>query len=488
MEMVLKTAYQIKAIPIIRNFVDETAKYYGANKSECDELKLATEEAAEHIIVNYPKEQQGFFEIFCIVDKDTFRIVLSNTGVPVDKEHIPTYKVENPSDSIDGLKFFLINKLTDNFYFLNLGTEGWQTVLEKKLLSLAKLDEKENENQDDETPVISNRENLEVSMASPEDAYQITKLAYFTYHYSYAKTVFYYPEILSESIKNKNVISFVAKTAAGDVVIHSGYLRSPYSREIVEAGALMSNPEFRRNRGLILIIKKQINFCNDKEQGIKIIESNLVTAHTGSQRVTKVSNFYPFALKISVHKRVEFVAIESDSQRETLLYSIWTPFSLEQVTLNLPAIHHTFVNEIFETAQLPVLLKENYISPKTELSKFNIDKKDVDNLATISLDKPGKEWLVELKRIVRDLNAENIITFHLRIPAWEKIPADLENQLNSIGFFFAGVIPHTPQNWWLNYTRLDNQKFDFEKVHTEGENATKLKDYINSCYNTVSDI
>jgi hypothetical protein len=189
-----------------------------------------------------------------------------------------------------------------------------------------------------------------------------------------------------------------------------------------------------------------------------------------------------------VHKRVEFVAIESDSQRETLLYSIWTPFSLEQVTLNLPAIHHTFVNEIFETAQLPVLLKENYISPKTELSKFNIDKKDVDNLATISLDKPGKEWLVELKRIVRDLNAENIITFHLRIPAWEKIPADLENQLNSIGFFFAGVIPHTPQNWWINYTRLDNQKFDFEKVHTEGENATKLKDYINSCYNTVSDI
>ncbi len=330
MKMALKTTYQIKAIPIIRSFIEETAKYYGANKSEYDELKLATEEAAEHIIVNYPKEQQDFFEIFCIVENNIFRVVLSNTGVPVDNKNIPKYKVENPSDSIDGLKFFLIKKLTDNFYFLNLGSEGWQTVLEKKLLARSsnKIESEKNSK-----PKTNNREDLVVSLASPEDAYQITKLAYFTYHYSYAKTVFYYPEVLSESLKNKTVISFIAKTSSGEVVIHSSLLRSPYSPEIVEAGALMSNPEFRRNRGLILIIKKQIGFCTQSEHGIKIVESNLVTAHTGSQRVTKASQFFPFALKISAHKRVEFISIESETQRETLLYAIWTPFGLEQITL-----------------------------------------------------------------------------------------------------------------------------------------------------------
>ncbi len=488
MKMALKTTYQIKAIPIIRSFIEETAKYYGANKSEYDELKLATEEAAEHIIINYPKEQQGFFEIFCIVENNVFRVVLSNTGVPVDKKNIPKYKVEDPSDSIDGLKFFLIKKLTDNFYFLNLGSEGWQTVLEKKLLARSSNKTDKTESEENSKPKANNREDLVVSLASPEDAYQITKLAYFTYHYSYAKTVFYYPEVLSESLKNKTVISFIAKTSSGEVVIHSSLLRSPYSPGIVEAGALMSNPEFRRNRGLILIIKKQIGFCTKSEHGIKIVESNLVTAHTGSQRVTKASQFFPFALKISVHKRVEFISIESETQRETLLYAIWTPFGLEQITLNTPEIHHTFIKQTFKNAQLQVTLSSNTFIPKREQSKFNIDKKEVDNFAILTIEETGKNWVIEMKKVIRELNAENFITFHLHFPAWKKIPVDFENQLNLLGFFFSGVIPHTPQNWWLNYTRLDNQKFDFDKVLTEGENATQLRDYIRRCHNNAIEL
>ncbi|NPA35595.1 MAG: ATP-binding protein [Chlorobi bacterium] len=484
--MILKTIYELKAIPVIRDFVASVAGYYGANAHERDEIKLAAEEAAEHIIENYPQGQQDYFEIFCDVDNNMLRVVLSNMGLPVNKEDIPSYKVDKPDESIDGLKFFLIKKLTDNFYFLNLGTGGWQTVLEKKILALDEQENKTDNENNSDTEVANSRESLQISLAGPDDAFEITKLAYFTYRYSYAKTVFYYPEMLSEAIRNNSVISFVGKTADGEIVIHSSYHRSPYSREIVEAGALMSNPAYRKNSGLLRIVRTQIQFSKVKENNISIVESNLVTAHTGSQRLTKANNFFPFALKLSVHERVNFVAMEDISeQRETLLYSIMTPFELQEVALNIPGPHKQFVGELFDIAGIPVSFTNEIMHPEQVNSKLVVDKKNEDKLATIFIEKAGDNLPGDLKKVTRELNAENFITFHILIPTWKPLSTGIEEQLNSAGFFFSGIMPRTPDKWLLLYSRIDSQKFDFDNVKIIGDNAEKLKEYITSCYDKI---
>ena len=135
--MKLETTYNLQVIPIIRNFIVETAKFYGAASRESADLENAIEEAAEHIITNYPQDSDGFFAISCETEpeKRLLRIILGNKGLPIDAKNIPEYVIENPEDSIDGLKFFLIKKFTDNFYFVNCGADGWQTVLEKQLLN-----------------------------------------------------------------------------------------------------------------------------------------------------------------------------------------------------------------------------------------------------------------------------------------------------------------------------------------------------------------
>ncbi|NOY23814.1 MAG: ATP-binding protein [Acidobacteria bacterium] len=489
MEMVLKTVYRIHAIPIIQSFVVETAKFFGANTAECKALKLASEEAAEHIILNYPQGQEGQFEIFCMEEKGVFKVVFSNMGLPVDKENIPYYKVENPEESIEGLKFFLIRKLTDNFYFLNKGTDGWQTVLEKKIAALANADTNDETVKMKATVVAKKAgEKLSIGFATPEDAYNITRLAYLTYRYSYVKTIFYYPEMLKEAIENKTVISFTAKNSENEIVIHSAYLRSHLCREIVEAGALMSNPDYRQNSDLIRLLKKQSKFAAEEATDIDIVEANLVTAHTGSQRITSMFSFSPFALKLSVHNRSRFVAMKIDSQRETLLYSVWAPHGLDEFNLTIPDVHREIVSDIFTEAGLSATIKNDVSQPALSAGKYSIEKNTSDEVATIRIEEPGIQWMQELKHLIRELSTENIITFYLKIPAWNPLLPELDEKLASLGFFFSGILARTPEKWMLLYTRIDRQKLDYSKIRLFDDRANKLKNYIQSCYEKLMNI
>ena len=480
MKMELKTFCDIKAISIIKDFVIATGKYFGANHNECKDLELATEEAAVHIISNHPAGSKEHFEISCEGSNGTLKIILSNKGVPVNKENIPVYMIENPEDSFDGLQFFLIKKLTDKFYFHNCGAEGWQTILEKKISKFI------NNTSNNETEIqnLSSKEKLTVSLAVPENAYEITKLAYFTYRYSYAKIIFYYPEILKESIENHSIISFVVKTKTGTIVGHSAYIRSPYCHEIVEAGGMMTMPEFRKTTGMLRLVKKQYNYPYEEDIGAKIVESNLITAHTGSQRITRSFKFKPMALKISVHSRADFLGIdEINNQRETLLYSIWAPFPLEPITIFIPKIHYDITKKLIDNSELPIEIKTLIKDSLPENTTYDIEKKLEEGLATIILESLGDNWNQSIKKLTRNLNIEGFKTIHLKIPIWEKLPKKLDDDLTSLGFFFSGIIPKTPKKWFMIYTYLNNQKIDFEKINLCDDIAILLRNYIETRVN-----
>jgi len=489
MKMKLLTSYSLNAIPIIKHFVEQTSIYFGANNRESEDLKLASKAAAEYIVEFNDENQGKEFEIHAELDDAIFRVSMSYQGIPIDESDFE--EVEQAAElSLNQMRFYHIKKLTDRYYFENLGTKGWMNIIERKL-SVPNTHHNMDDTQEKSllsTKVDCSREELIIASAQPDDAYDITKLAYYTYHYSYAKTQFYYPTKLREAIENDDIICFVAKNTEANVVINSSYFRSPNCREIVEAGALMSHPAYRRNRGLIFLIKKQISFCTDEKSGVRIIEANLVTAHTGSQRVTKGADFYPMALKISAHDRVDFVAMHDiDVQRESLLYQVWTPFGLDQFTLYAPTKHWDILSKLFQRAQLKIDLKENEYLPTEQSSNIEVLKDKKFSLATLILHHAGIHWRKELSETIRQLDAEHYMTYHLKIPAWNALPNEIEQSLSEDRFFFAGVTAHATKEWMLLYVRLDNQLFDFSRVHTADDYSTLLRDYIESCYNQIGD-
>ena len=445
---------------------------------------MAAEEAAEHIITTYPAaEAQAPFDIFCEEKEDALRFIFSNTGLPVNVDAIPAYDVSNPETSIDGLQFFLLEKLTDDFRFVNLGGGGWQTVIDKKLKCMKTYDLGGGVDADSEESSDPSGK-LELSLALPEDAYEITKLAYHTYRYSYAKKVFYYPEMLKEELTSRQVISFILKNEQDEIIGHSAYLRSPYCREIAEAGGLMMKPEYRRSSGVMRLVKMQKSYPYQDDMGVILIESNLVTAHTGSQRITKSFKFAPLALKISVHDRGRFMDMEglSTSKRETLLYSVWAPHGLKDTVLYAPEAHEAMISSLLVSSGLPIEVRTTAAAgPEAAAGKFTVEKREEDQLAVIMVEKIGVNWQGDLKKAVRRLGIEGYRTIQLAFPAFNPLPTGFDDDLKSLGFFFSGILARTPENWLLLYTCLNNQELDFSAIKLCEEIAMELRDYVRSC-------
>lgn len=129
----LSTYHDIKAISIIRAFMAETGRFFGAGEMEVQQLELASEEAAAFIINALLPDAGESFHISCHPFAQGLSFHFVNRGLPVDEESMPVYDSKNPSDSLAGLPFFLIESVTDAVCFQNRGNDGWVLVFEKRL-------------------------------------------------------------------------------------------------------------------------------------------------------------------------------------------------------------------------------------------------------------------------------------------------------------------------------------------------------------------
>lgn len=250
----------------------------------------------------------------------------------------------------------------------------------------------------------------------------------------------------------------------------------------------MTMPEYRMSSAIMRLTKQALRFLkSDRNPGIEIVNSNLVTAHTGSQRICRSFKFIPTAFKISVHERAQFIDIKDIStDRETLVYSILPVKIPEKFVIYPPKTHRKIISEIFDTAGFEYELADadEEISLR-EKSNFIIQRNEETNLASIVVLNIGEDLFSELKKISYQLSLENMLTIALKIPMWEPLFKDIDRKLNKINFFFSGVLPSTTTKWQVLYACLKNHQINFENIKVSHVLATKLKDYVEECYRKV---
>ena len=481
----LSTYHDIRAISIIRTFVAETGLFFGANANEVQQLALAAEEAAGFIINALLPDTDENFKISCKPIMQGLSFHFENRGLPVDEENMPVYDSKNPGSSLEGLPFFLIESVTDAVRFQNRGNEGWVLVFEKRLTAFRSL--KPEEEHDPEVLKRCAKEKLTITIATPSDAYDLVKLTYFTYRYSYVKEVFYYRKALEEAITSEKIIAFVGKNSQGEVVINSAFFRSPYCDAIAEAGMLMSRPEYRMNRALLRLTRMQQQYIKEGSSGLRVMYSKLVTAHTRSQRLLVAYNFVPTALKLSVHDQAEFVGLDThEVGRESLLYALTAPNGFEPTTVYTPENHQAMTASLLAPMEVISVSTESRIvsEEKTELS---VEKVEDDRYATVTVERVGKDLLQEIRKTLHILDSDGIITVHLSLPADEPLPEKLDSELFNLELFYSGVMLKTMQRWELVYTLLQGQHFDFSAIELHEEDAQALRDYMQAQYRLVKE-
>ena len=476
----LSTYHDIQAIGIIRSFVAETARFFAADKQELQQLELASEEAAVFIINALIPDRDEHFTITCQPLANGLSFHFEIKGIPVDEENLPVYDSKNPTDSMDGLPFFLIESLTNVVQFQNRGSEGWVLIFEKRLKAFKPL-----QLQQETDPEVLKRcakEKLPVTIAQPEDAYALSKLTYFTYRYSYVKEIFYYKKELKEALSTGKIIAFIGKNSEEEVVINSAFFRSPYCDAIAEAGMLMSRPEYRMNRALLRLTRMQLQYIKEGDSGIRVLYAKLVTAHTRSQRLLIAYDFIPTALRLSVHDQAEFVGLETEEVgRESLLYALTAPKGFEPTTLYVPQKHYEITSSLLDSVEVFNISTQTG-EIKNAQTKGIIEKKKEDRSGSITITELGKDWHKWLRNHLNECDNDGLITIHLHIPVDQPLPDDMDEKLLEMGLFYSGVMMKTLQRWEIVYTLLQGQHFDFDSVVLCEEKAMTLHDYMRQEY------
>jgi len=481
MRFALKTYYRLEFLPAVVSFVGEIARCLGATTKEISELSMASEEAGAYIIERYPNQgSEEQFEVVCEVLEDGLRVVFSNMGLPVDPGGLPKYEVTQPEETIDGLGLFLIEKLVDHFEFVNQGRAGWRTVLLKRLSNPKVLVAPPAG--PDQAPA-SSREKLQVRLAGVEHVPGIVELAYRNYGYSYSKEVFYYADRLQDAMEDGRVTSYVALNAEGKVVGQMAILRATGDAEVAEYGALMVQPEYRRSMGLLQLIKAVARTTKGGDDRVAVGEANLVTTHTQSQKVCSLFNFSPMALKLSVHGRARFVKLaeDDDAQRETLLHAVTVTRDVPPVRLFVPSSHVEISRRLFENSGLSLEIPVES-PPLAEHTDLAVETHAESELAVLSLRVTGEDFASVLRRQLFDQESDGIKTVFVRFPAWLALPETLEDEVRRMRLFFCGWVVESPDRWWLLYTRLYAQRFDFSRIQLCDPVAIELQTYVERCY------
>ena len=476
----LSTYHDVRAIRIIRSFVAETALFFGASETEVQKLELAAEEAAAFIINALLPDADESFKISCQPIVQGLSFHFENRGLPVDEENLPVYDSKSPHSSMDGLPFFLIESVTDAVRFQNRGNAGWVLVFEKSLNAFKSLEPVEET--DRELLTRCGKEKLALMVAESDDAYDLVKLTYFTYRYSYVKEVFYYQKKLEEALATGKIISFIGKNSEEEVVINSAFFRSPYCDAIAEAGMLMSRPEYRMNRALLRLTRMQLQYIKEEKSDIRVLYSKLVTAHTRSQRLLMAYDFIPTALRLSVHDQAEFVGLETEEVgRESLLYALTAPNGFDPATLYVPQKHYEITSSLLEGTNVFEVSTQTKQIENSETQGM-VEKEDEDRHGSITITTLGQDWHKWLRNHLNVCDNDGLITIHLHIPADQPLPADLDEKLFEMELFFSGVMMKTMQQWELVYTLLQGQHFDFDSVELCEDKAIALHDYMQQEY------
>ena len=476
----LSTYHDIRAIGIIRSFVAQTGQFFGADDMEIHQLKLASEEAAGFIISSLIPDKDENFNIVCETMEEGLRFYFENKGIPLDEENMPVYDSTNPTDSLEGLPFLLIESVTDAVRFQNKGNNGWVLVFEKRLKTFQSL-----QVMNEIDPEVLDRcakEKLPITLATAEDTYDLIKLTYFTYRYSYAKQIFYYRKELEEAIKSNKIIAFIGRNSENEVVINSAYFRSETCDAIAEAGMLMSRPEYRMNRALLRLTRMQLKHVKEGDSGIRVLYSKLVTAHTKSQRLLMSYHFLPTSLKLSIHDQAEFVGLDTEEVgRESLLYTLLAPNGFEPTTLYVPQKHLKITRKLLESVDV-IDISTQTAEVENAYTSGTVETEKEDRYTSITIDEMGKDWFRWLRNQLHACDNEGMITIHLHIPADNPLPEDLESKLHSLELFYSGVVIKTMQRWELVYTLLQGQHFDFDAVALCEESAIELRNYMREEY------
>lgn len=466
------------------DFISSIAKKCNFNDKENFQLRFATEEILSNIIkYSYDPWMKGE-EIIIIpqVITNGIRILIRDKGLPRDIFHLPEFDPNKLSDFIseEGLAEYLVHNSVDKLIFRNLGKDGKEIEL-VKFTQVGNLSiELKNKTEEPQIEIpIPDDKFKEIRTPLPEDSAIISKLFCRAYGYSYVNDAVYYPERYNELVANNELFAAIAVTESGEIIGHIALMKPSIDSEIVEWGMAVSDPRYR-GQGIMnhlsqFILEKAI------ENNFLGIFSHSVSNHYFTQKTNVKLNIKPTALLVGyAYSELQFRGIhEKLSQRESTFIEFRFLKDENNINVYLPDRHREMIKKIFKNLGKDVneLTKPELINydEKTVLSDSIISAL---NIAEIIVQHFGKDAINEIKNHVKRHCIEKIDVIYLILNLEDPAAINMIDQIEELGFFFAGVFPHYVFKNSLIMQGIANHKYDYSLIQCYTDFAKEMKDYI----------
>jgi anti-sigma regulatory factor (Ser/Thr protein kinase) len=468
-------------LPIAMAIAREMAKKIGFDAPAISEIEVSVEEAVSNIMTHaYDVEENRAFDLVCERLPNGMKIVLREKGIPFDPNLVPRFQPgqDLAEASTAGIGTFLMSSLMDACEFRNLGPGGKETHL-LKLLRGAPAEWPAVPEAAQEPAVIAEKIAYEVRAMQDHEAIQVSRCAYKSHGYSFFDDHIYYPERLVELNHNGDMVSAVAVTAQGEFMGHAALLFQYPEDRIAELTFVFINVEYRGQGAGGRLTEYLFNVPTTRP--LDGIYAYAVANHPFTQKITVRYGIHDCGLLLATSPASwKFKGIPGDpNQRISVVLSFKYPTPPKPVTIFAPPHHAEFIAKLYRnldaepeivTAELPAL--------PAEPSTIHTGANESEGCAEIFIERWGANARQEVRKLLRGYCLKGMAAINLFLPLEQAATSALAAELESLGFFFAGILPRSRFGDALILQHLNNVDLDYSKITAYSDMAKEILAYV----------
>ena len=465
--IVLKIPSNIQCLTMVKDVIINTCKTLPLTQDDVQALLSSTEELIHNAITHAYKDERGYIEITLHPFKTGLRIDVHDWGIPMSHKKHKSVPIEKDAS----LGFNRIYDLVDTFEYHNLGKEGKKFVIIKYashswLTQTYLAIQNSLHSKKEEKKVVDTNSPITIREFKEGDEERVAYLIYKNYGHSYIKDLFYYPQKIAE-LHGKKFHSVIAESN-GEIVGHFAFILVPEST-IAEIGIVVVDPLFKgrgiMNRMIKLVLEKA------KEIGLDAVFGEAIMYHTFSQKSNLRHDFSESALmlgKTPIDITIENIELTKAYKRGAVLVG-YHFFHRYSKSLYLPRIYRDQIEQTYLNAGISFSKKKKKINKIPEHVFLTYQFDPPTNIATIRIDRYGKDFKHKFLLLVSQLRAKHCDMIYVDI-SLESIPQinKVVKIMNKRGFFYSGIM------------FLCHEKEDYLRLQLKHSDRVGSKNYV--CY------
>ena len=444
----IKLCARPENIPPVLAYAEQLAERLGFDSEERFRIRLALEETLQNVVKHgYADDPGGLFTVRFEPFSTGLRLVIREKGIPYDPALIPEFRPEALSLGGDtkGLGTYLTRRSMDEVHFQNLGREGHEVVLLKRLSS-KKIDgesgTKEEEARTEAPPPPGDSPTYVVRGLQPRDSIEVSRCAYKTYGYVYEDFI-YYPEQIAELNETGRMISAVAVSEDGRILGHCALKRDDANEATAEMGVLFVLPRYRHG-GIARDLHAPL-FQAGKEAGLRSVYVRAVAGHVASQKLALSMGFHITGILLGAFpENVKFKELTGTIPQKMSGVLLWRPLGdPRERAVFAPAPYRRWIESLYEATGIPAEFREDGGAEKEREKSHHLRVKKTEtlNIAEMEVRDYGPEALQQFRCNMHRLLLERTDVIYATLNMEDAGVLALAEAIADEGFLFAGILP-----------------------------------------------